>query len=61
MEKKEIVICNLCCAREVEENNLDNWCIRCRTAYRDGWLDDDLYEKAKTIKKSKTRPGSQAI
>lgn len=53
MGKKKIVICDLCCTREVEKNNTDNWCVRCKTAFRDGWLDDDLYEKAKTMKRGK--------
>jgi len=44
----EISLCKLCCAREAEKNNPQGWCSRCEIAYREGWLDDALYEKSKT-------------
>lgn len=47
MKQTKIYLCKLCCAREAEKNNPQGWCSRCETAYIDGQLDDDLYEKAK--------------
>lgn len=48
----ENMLCNLCCAREADKTDLQGWCIRCRTAYNKGWLNDGLFEKAKKILKA---------